>query len=156
MKVRPEDFRIQYWWREGSVPPPYHYEYSVYLGPGSKGKIDFYPDYPIDKPPIWTETFSVADKALDKLYNLIIKKELFNKRWTEIEDPPVGGSLEWLKVVAHEYHIMVPSAINESQVVNDIYSMIRSLVPRWIWSKLIRQRDQYQREYLKNTNHNQK
>jgi len=156
MKVRPEYFSIQYWWREGSVPPPYHYEFSIYLGPGSKGKIVFYPDYPMDNPPVWTETFSVDDKALNELYTLTIEKGLFNKRWTEIEDPPVGGSLEWLEVVAHEDHIIVPSAINESQVVNDVYTVIRSLVPKRIWSKLMRQYNEYQREYLKNTSHNQK
>ena len=155
MKVRPEDFSIQYWWREGSVPPPYHYEYSIYLGPGSMGKVIFYPDYPMDKPPVWTETFSIDDKALNELYDLIIEKGLFDKRWSEIEDPPVGGSLEWLEVVAHECHIVVPSAINEYQVVNDVYSMIRSLVPKRLWSKLMRQRDQYQRKYLENTSHDQ-
>jgi len=109
----------------------------------------------MDNPPVWTETFSVDDKALNELYTLTIEKGLFSKRWTEIEDSPVGGSLEWLEVVAHEGHIMVPSAINESQVVNDVYSMIRSLVPKRIWSKLMRQRGQYQRKYLENTSHNQ-
>ena len=156
MKVRPEYFSIQYWWREGSVPPPYHYEYSIHLGPRSEGKIVFYADYPMDKPPVWTETFGVDDKALNELYTLIIEKGLFSKRWTEIEDPPVGSSLEWLEVVAHEDHIMVPSAINESQVVNDVYTVIRSLVPKRIWSRLMRQYNEYQREYLKNTSHNQK
>ena len=156
MIARPKDFSIQYWWREGSLPPPNHYEYSIHLGPGFKGKIIFYPDYLMDKPPVWTETFNVDDKALDKLYELIVEKELFNKRWTEIEDPPVGGSLEWLEVVAHENHTIVPSAINESPVVNDVYSMISSLVPRQIWTKLTHQHDQYQREYLKNTSHDQK
>ena len=156
MILRPKDFSIQYWWMEGSVPPPYHYEYSIYLGPGSKGKIVFYPDYPMEKPPVWTETFSVDDRTLDELYALIVEKQLFTIKWTEIEDPAVGGSLEWLEVVAHEDQIMVPSAINESQVVNDVYSMIKSLVPRRIWSKLMHQRDQYQWEYLKNTSHNQK
>ncbi len=137
------------------MPPPYHYQYSIHLGPGSEGKIIFYPDYPMDNPPVWTETFIVGNKALDGLYTLIMEKGLFNTRWTEIEDPPVGGSLEWLEVVADEDHIMVPSAINESVTVNNLYSSIRSLVPTWIWSKLMHQRDQYQSEYLKNTSHNQ-
>jgi len=110
----------------------------------------------MDNPPVWTETFSVDDKALNELYTLTIEKGLFNKRWTEIEDPPVGGSLEWLEVVAHEDHIMVPSAINESQIVNNVYTVIRSLVPKRIWSRLMRQYNEYQREYLKNTSHNQK
>ena len=85
-----------------------------------------------------------------------MEKGLFNRRWNVIEDPPAGGSLEWLEVVAHEDHIMVPSAINESQIVNNVYTVIRSLVPKRIWSRLMRQYNEYQREYLKNTSHNQK
>ena len=135
------------------MPPPYHYEYSIYLGPGPEGKIVFYPDYPMDKPPVWTETFRVDDKALDELYASIIEKELFNRRWTEIEDPPVGGSLEWLEVVTHEDHMVVPSAINESETVNSVYSMIRSLVPVSIWSKLMRRRKQYETGYLEHESH---
>ena len=138
------------------MPPPYHYEYSICLDSGSKGKIIYYPDYPIEKPPVWAETFSVDDKALDGLHTLMIEKGLFNKRWTEIKDPPVGSSLEWLKVTAHEDQITVPSAIKESHTVNDIYVMIRSLVPTQIWTKLMQQRDEYQREYLENVGHNQK
>jgi len=103
---------------------------------------------------VWTETFSVDDRALDELYTLIMERELFTKKWTEIEDPPVGSHLEWLEVVAYRDHILVPSVIEESEIVNDAYSMIRSLVPAWIWSKLMRQRDQYKVEYLRNQGHN--
>ena len=155
MKERPESFYIRYSWREGSLPPPYHYEYSICLGPRSEGKIVFYPDYPMDKPPVWQESFSIDDKALDELYSLIKGRELFTKRWTEIDDPPVGSSLEWMEVIAEESHIIVPSAINESQVVNDVYSMVKSIVPEQIWSRLMHQYDKYQRDYLENAGNSQ-
>jgi hypothetical protein len=151
MKVRPEDFCIQYWWREGSMPPPYHYEYSICLGPGSAGKIVFYPDYPMEEPPVWTETFSIDDKVFNELYSSVVEKGLFKKRWTDIEDPPVGGSLEWMEVVAERNRVMVPGAIKEAQTVADIYVMVRDLVPAQIWSELMRKRDEYEREYLENT-----
>jgi len=154
MILRPHDFSVRYKWIEGSLPPPYHYEYEICIGPGVSGEIVFYPDYPIENPPVWTETFSVDDRALDELYALIMERELFTKKWTEIEDPPVGSHLEWLEVVAYRDHILVPSVIEESEIVNDAYSMIRSLVPAWIWSKLMRQRDQYKVEYLRNQGHN--
>ena len=152
MKERLTGFRIQYWWREGSVPPPYHYEYSIHLSTESKGKIVFYPDYPMDNPPVWTETFSVDDKSLCDLYDLMIERGIFSRKWTEIADPPVGSRLEWLEVAAHDNHTVVPSTINEAQVVNDIYTMIRALVPARIWTKLMHQRDRYQREYLRTKN----
>jgi len=155
MMLRPHDFSVRYKWIEGSLPPPYHYEYEICIVPGVSGEIVFYPDYPIDDPPVWTETFRVDDRALDELYALIMGKELFTKKWTEIEDPPVGSRLEWLEVVAYRDRVIVPSTIEESEIVQDVYSMIKSLVPTWIWYKLMRQRDKYQREYLENTNHNQ-
>jgi hypothetical protein len=150
MKERPDDFSIYYSWREGSLPPPYHYEYSVYLGPQTEGKIVFYPDYPMDKPSAWQESFSIDDKALGELYTLIKEKQLFTRHWNEIEDPPVGGSLEWMEIIAEENHIIIPSAIKESDILDDIYITIRSLVPKEIWAKLMRQYDKYQRKYLEN------
>ena len=67
---------------------------------------------------------------------------------TEIADPPVGSSLEWMEVIAGEKHLMVPGAINESPVVNDVYNMIKALVPAQVWSKLMHQYEQYQQDYL--------
>ena len=133
------------------MPPPYHYEYSIYLGSQSEGRILFYPDYPMDSPPIWQEIFSIDDRALDELYSLIAEKRLFTRKWTEIEDPPIGSSLEWMEVIARESHVIVPSAIKESHIVDDIYTMIRSLVPTQTWSKLMHQYEKYQRDYLDNT-----
>ena len=153
MKLKPNNFHVKYSWREGSIPPPYHYEYLIHLGPKSEGTITFYPDYPMDNPPVWTETFSVNDKTLNELYSLILEKGIFQRSWTEIEDPPVGSSLEWLEVIAHRYHITVPSTIKESQIVDDLYSTIRSIVPAQIWAKLMHQFSQYQSEYLSNTGH---
>lgn len=150
MKIIPGDFNVRYWWREGSVPPPYHYEYSINLSSRLEGSIIFYPDYPMEKPPVWTETFSVDMESLRKLYDLIVENELFGKTWTEIEDPPVGGSLEWLEVITGGNRIVVPGAINESQVVADIYGLIRDLVPLQIWDKLMNKYEAYQRDYLKN------
>ena len=75
------------------------------------------------------------------LYGLIKEKGLFTQRWTEIEDPPVGSSLEWMEVIAKQIDIIVPGAIKESHTVNDIYVTIRSLVPTQIWSKLMHQYD---------------
>ena len=31
MTTRPADFSALYHWSEGSLPPPYHYEYSIYV-----------------------------------------------------------------------------------------------------------------------------
>ena len=145
MKAIPEDFRIHYKWREGSVPPPHHYEYSISVGPGGAGRIVFLPDYPSENPPAWTETFNIDEERLNALYVLMADKDVFRKHWTEIEDPPVGSALEWLEITAEGENFLVPSAIEETDVVGEVYPFIKALVPRKIWDKLLSQREQYRR-----------
>src|SRR5687768_8853812 len=77
MKPRPADFRVQYHWSEGSLPPPYHSEYTIRLGPGLQGEIEFQPDYPSGDTPIWIETFEIEDEDLEKLYALMWAKGIF-------------------------------------------------------------------------------
>src|SRR5687768_17207155 len=46
MAAYPADLRVEYDWRAGTMPPPHHYEYTVSIGPGTQGKVVFWPDYP--------------------------------------------------------------------------------------------------------------
>ncbi|HUT36408.1 MAG TPA: hypothetical protein VNE39_23175 [Planctomycetota bacterium] len=52
---RPADFGFRYDWREGSLPPPYHYEYTISVSPEGEGTIVFRPDYPEHDVPAWEE-----------------------------------------------------------------------------------------------------
>ena len=148
MNSRPIDFSIQYKWCEGTVPPPYYYEYTIWLGPGSRGRIDFLPDYPMHNPPVWTEPFDVEAEALDRLYALMVEKGVFKRSWTEIDDGRIGGSLEWMRVTVAGKKFTVPSVIEEAGIVKDIYSAIKALVPESIWAKLRAQREQYEQSHL--------
>jgi len=56
----PADFALVYSWREGSLPPPYHYSYTISLQPDGAGELVFVPGYSGGETPIWTETFSVS------------------------------------------------------------------------------------------------
>ena len=67
MQSRPEDFTLQYDWCAGSMPPPYHYEYTIRIGPDLQGEIVFHPDYPGLGAPEWIESFDVAEESLDVL-----------------------------------------------------------------------------------------
>ncbi|HMP41352.1 MAG TPA: hypothetical protein PKA05_13295, partial [Roseiflexaceae bacterium] len=69
---RPADFALVYQWREGSLPPPYHYEYDIELQPSGLGEIRMRPDYPADGVPLWIESFSLSDSQLDSLYQVFV------------------------------------------------------------------------------------
>ena len=148
MNSRPSDFSFRYKWREGTVPPPYHYEYTISAGPTSAGRIDFLPDYPEYNPPTWTETFDLDNDALDNLYALMLNKNMFEKNWTVIEDGRVGGPLEWMEVTAAGKKFLVPSVIEEAAILSQVYDAVKALVPEGIWAALMAKREQFQRSYL--------
>jgi len=150
IRMSPEDFTVIYRWIEGSVPPPYYYEYEIHVGPGEKGRIIFSPDYPMEDPPVWIEEFHLDNATFNRLYELIVEKDILMRDWTRMEDNTVGDELEWIEGVANTIHFKVPSAIEESEIVESIYEFIRSLVPERIWTKLMSQQKQYEIDYLEN------
>jgi hypothetical protein len=145
---RPEDFQVRYDWVAGSMPPPHHYEYAILLGPGPEGRVIFRPDYSGSDTPVWTESFIVPDDALDELYSLMVERGVFSTEWAEVRDGRIGGKLEWLKCTAGSAQYSIPSRIEESAAVADVYSAVKALVPEDVWAGLFERREQYGRGYV--------
>ena len=151
VRPRPADFSVQYEWREGSLPSPSYYAYTIRIGPGVQGEIVFSPDYSSNKPPVWTETFSVEDGDLEKLYALMSEKGMFTKSWQQEDIPPADESVEWLEVTAHGEHFLVPRYVageKEAEAIQEVYAAINSLVPGTVGAKLCSQREQYEQGFL--------
>ena len=146
-KMRPDDFLVRYEWVAGSMPPPYHYEYTILIGAGPQGQIEFRPDYSGDDTPVWTESFIVGDEALEGLYLLMSEQRVFTTEWAEVRDGTVGGSLEWLRCTAGAEDFSIPSRIEESAAVAAIYEAVKALVPEAVWADLLERREQYERDY---------
>lgn len=146
--VRPADLTLRYEWNEGTMPPPYYYEYTIRIGPGTTGEIVFLPDYSIHQPPVWTERFPVEEAALDRLYALLLEKGILSRSWAERERMPVGGSTEWLEVTAHGRQVKISSRIEDVEAVAELYAAIRALVPAPIWQSLHARRAEFQRRFL--------
>ena len=149
--TRPADFNLVYPWQAGSLPPPYHYEYTITIDSAGQGQIVMVPDYSFSNPPTWTEPFVLTTAALDQLYRLLIDKGLFTQRWQAQTDPPVGGSYDSLHVTAHGQQIAIPSFVLPTQVTaaEDLSAAVRTLVPQNIWNRLNLQREQYVAEHEK-------
>ncbi|TEU17860.1 MAG: hypothetical protein E3J21_07375 [Anaerolineales bacterium] len=111
----------------------------------------FSPDYSSDNPPVWTETLSVEDGDLEKLYTSMSEKGMFTKSWQQEDIPPADGSVEWLEVTAHGEHFLVPRYVTgkkEAEAIKEVYAAINSLVPETVWEKLYSQRKQYEQDFL--------
>jgi hypothetical protein len=147
----PADFKVSYEWRAGSMPPPYHYEYTVTVGPGAAGEVRFVPNYPGYGVPVWTEKLNVTDEQIKSLYGVVVQQRLLRNDWRELSSPPVGGSVEWAVIEANGQKYTIPSALEDPDAgaVAPLYEMVRDkIVPQATWEKLQRQRQKYEDDYL--------
>ena len=146
----PSDFSLRYDWREGSLPPPYHYEYTISLSADGTGLITMVPDYPGPSVPVWEEAFSLAPEEVDRLHDLLIAQGLLRERWSERDDPPVGGSYAYLEVTRQGSTIKLPAFPVESQSaqVTNIFAAVEAIVPQPIRADLEQRRAAYEAENL--------
>lgn len=145
---RPDDFAVAYDWREGSLPPPYHYEYSITLNDEGLCEIIMMPGYDRAEVPRWEERFEVPAADRDRLYQQFLDLGLFTQSWREASELRVGGSTQWMTVVANGTQVKLPAQVVESQeaAAEQIYAAVHAIIPPEIWNKLQDQLKQYQEE----------
>jgi hypothetical protein len=148
-QTRPDDFHITYEWQEGSLPPPHHYEYTITISPTGQGQIVMIPDYSMNEPPTWTETFTASVEEMDALYSTLVANGLLTRRWRAQDSPPVGGSSQSVTVLVRDRQIVIPSFVLSAQESSAaaIHAAIEAFVPQAIWNKLDAQREQYVQEH---------
>jgi hypothetical protein len=149
MTTFPEDFTIRYEWREGSLPPPHHYEYSIILGPDGQGQVVMQPDYPGEGTPTWSEVFLAPPAEMERLFRCLVSQGLFTQRWRQQEDPPVGGSSQSLRATVRGRAAHVPFFVLPAQAaaVEEMCVAVKAIVPQAIWKKLYARREQYRRKH---------
>lgn len=144
-EARPEDFSLVYKWSEGSLPPPYHYEYSIKVGTDGAGEVRMLPDYEYSNPPEWVEEFRATPAQLDEFYQSARAAGFFSTRWETEEDPPVGGSSESLAVTASGKEYLVPWSVppDQQEEARALFEAVNRLVPAEIWASLESRRLKY-------------
>jgi hypothetical protein len=151
---RPRDFGVSYRWQAGSMPPPYHFEYTITIEARGHGEVVMIPDYPAETVPRWTESFTLSGKELDKLYRVMVNNGLFLQKWRRLDRQPVGGSRQALTVTASGKRIVIEDRLVSTQetMAETMYSAVTSSVPKAIWDKLNAQRERYMQEHLRKRN----
>jgi hypothetical protein len=145
------EITIQYYWVAGSMPPPYHSEYEILIQ-GGKCILTYLPDYPFESTPVWTYEFPLAEDVFHNLLNTIQKLDTFNYPWIKEDDPPVGGSLEWLKLKDAVREVKIPASLNSvgKERIAELYQAIRNAVPDSIWGELREKKDDYIAQFEEN------
>jgi hypothetical protein len=141
----PADLNVRYDWRAGTMPPPYHYSYSISLQADGSGEVAMTPDYDGPTVPTWREPFSVTPAEVAQLYALMDAQGLFSQTWRAADDPPVGGSSANLTVQAAGRTIAIPPflAADQQARAQTMAAALRALVPEPIFTDLEARRAQY-------------
>lgn len=140
----PADFAVVYGWSTGPLPPRYHYGYSVHLGPGSGGRVDFRPGYDTT---VWTEPFPVTEAQLAALYAALREHGVFDREWRGAT-PPVGGRVESLEAVAGGRRVRLPAEPREDEraALREVYAAVGALVPPELLRALVERRERAAQE----------
>ncbi|MCC7362332.1 MAG: hypothetical protein IT317_22825 [Anaerolineales bacterium] len=149
--TRPADFTVTYNWREGSVAPPYHYEYTIVVAPDGTVTLTFIPGYPGGEDvPVWSETVALDAAQLDALYAALAGYGLFTTAWVTEDGPPVGGSSDDFSATANGVTVDVPAYVIDSQRPDAaaMASTLTALIAQDTWDKLEAQRQDYIAEHL--------
>lgn len=126
---------VTYEWNSGSVPPPYYLEVRVVIRSDGSGTLEGRPDYPANRPPVWTWTFAVPAAALDGVAAAVADAEARGAPGEPPGGPPhTGGAVE--SVVAER-------AGQEGSLPPDpaLVAAVRRAVPSEVWAELGARRD---------------
>ncbi len=143
----PADFELIYEWHAGTMPPPHHFEFTIRVTADGRGAVNYFPSY--DNTSVWTESLAVSKQDLEKVYRLMVKTGVVTKAWPEAKRHPIGGSTQWLNVVANRKTIMIPAFPKDPGGLQEVYDAIHALVPQTVWDKFSGLREEYIKNYKK-------
>jgi len=148
MKPVPPDLTIRYEWDSGSLPPPFHFEYTIRIGPGNQGEIEYRPGYPTDQPPEWVEVFTVSENRLEQLHRFLIDNMIPARHWQTLSEGFLGGSDANLSGTIGDEHFSIPGNLipDNNAVIAPLYTLIQNSVPQSIWKQMDDERQKYVRE----------
>jgi len=142
----PTDFSLRYAWREGSLPPPYHYEYNITLAADGSGAMQLVPDYPGPGVPVWEAPFTLSAAEVEQLHARLIAQDLVREGWQALDTPPVGGSSATLEVRHDGRTITIPAFPLERQQRRAAasFAAVEAIVPQTIRDDLEQRRAAYE------------
>ncbi|MGC4045746.1 MAG: hypothetical protein QM758_18305 [Armatimonas sp.] len=119
-----------YTYRNGTVPPPNHYEFAIRLEKGKPAVYEFRPGYPGmgNGVELWKETFSFSEAQRAALYKKLVALGL-TKTWQELPKPPVGGGLSVLGVTESGKTYRVPSFVTDEAAARKLFQVVEGIVP---------------------------
>lgn len=142
---------FEYFWQAGSLPPPYHSEYTIRLAPDGLVELIFLPDYDSPETPRWVETRQATPEQIAALQALVGQVGLFDHPWSTPAAPlAIGGPTQSLRLSDGQRSASIPEALSaqDSQRLQPLLAAIQALLPAETWQKLKTQQEQYIRSKI--------
>ncbi len=145
---RPDDFAFTFVHADGSVPPPFHAEWTVEVGADGRGRATFTPDYAGDGVPTYKASFDVSDEDMDAIHADMRDAGLLEEI-AATDDAPIGGPVESARIYADGETFDVPPFDEDGGApLAEVSDAVRGLVPESDWRSFESRRDAYaQAEY---------
>jgi hypothetical protein len=143
-------FEITYQWSEGSVPSPYHYEYSIKIQEDRICVVTYRPDYDVEGVPVWHRYFIIPQGLYSSLYDLLETGGFYKISWKQGLAVNLGGSQEWCDGIIknHEFHIPTGLIREDAGKVEPLYILFKQLGPEDMWADLEQMRKEYMNKYF--------
>jgi hypothetical protein len=141
------DFNIKYHWVEGSLSPPYHYEYSLSIVSDGSGTIIFRPDYEMPGVPVWKRDFIVPHEKISNLVPMILQLEKGVRMGRQPVQSSLGSSQEWCagSIAGVDFHIPAELPSENSEIARKFYAELNHCIPQGVWDELHHLREEYMR-----------
>lgn len=131
----PDDFFLQYRWREGSVPPPGHYRLGVEVGADGTGVATLDLGYASDGPSVEVP-LGLDARDRDALCVALTEAGLWTEDWRGPDRPVVGGSSWDLTATAGGRTVTVPrhATAASGATAAPLEAAVRAAVPEAVWA----------------------
>lgn len=139
--------KVVYYYNVGSLPPPYHYEYTITINSDGTSELVYMMGYTRTFDNTLEYSLDVRNTAFKNLKKEIKESKLLNKRvgYMPSEKIPVGGSSEHLVIYDGEDTLTyVPSypEMKYETVLEELYSKIRKCIPDDVWNEVKAKREE--------------
>jgi hypothetical protein len=147
----PADFCVEYHWIAGTVPPPYHYEYTIRISSAGQGELFYRPGYSGETTPQWTGKFPVTSAQLDALYDKMKKAGLFTRDWRAQERHIIGGSHAFMTATAGGKKVNIPAFVitGQKELIKGLYDEVRAMPPKALMDGMEAKRQEYMDDFKK-------
>lgn len=147
----PQDFSLVFSWDTGSLPPQYHYSYTITIGPGPQGQFVYRPGYDEqDRTHMWVADFVLTQGELDTLYASLKDLGMMRTRWNTGAGL-VGGSNTEMVITGYGKEYLVPSMSDlkerDRSRVEEAMDVIRGVVPQDIWEEMKARQQVYEQNF---------